>query len=90
MLFKTTHHLGAKAQYVAICVFSSQFSILIIVGLIGPNRGHIPEYIGLRLGPRLLCHVNHRFLTGISHLQKVPATSDLLKFVLGRHAINLV
>ena len=35
-----------------VCVFSTQFSILIIVGLIGPNRAHIPEYIGIRLGPR--------------------------------------
>ena len=30
------------------------------------------------------------FLTEISYLEKVPATSDLLKFVLGRQAINLV
>jgi hypothetical protein len=35
-------------------------------------------------------HVDLRFLTGISYLKKVPATSDLLKFVLGRQAINLV
>ena len=55
---------------VAICVFSTQFSILIIVGLIGPNRGDIPDYIALRLGPRLLCHVNHWFLDGIFDLQK--------------------
>jgi hypothetical protein len=35
-------------------------------------------------------HVDLRFLTGISYLKKVPATSDLLKFALGRQAINLV
>jgi hypothetical protein len=35
-------------------------------------------------------HVALGFLAGISYLKKVPATSDLLKFVLGRQAINLV
>ena len=43
---------GFSMPRVAICVFSTQFSILIIVGLIGPNRAHIPQYIGPRLGPR--------------------------------------
>jgi hypothetical protein len=35
-------------------------------------------------------HVDFWFLTGISYWKKVPATSDPLKFVLERQAINLV
>jgi hypothetical protein len=37
--------------YQAFCIL--ECIILTLVGLIGPNRGPILEYIGLRLGPRL-------------------------------------
>ena len=74
------------------CVFSTQFSILIIVGLIGPNRGHIPEYIGLRLGPRYFQPRSTGWPSIFdwnSYLKKVAATYDLLKFVLGPQQVDL-
>jgi hypothetical protein len=37
--------------YQAFCI--PEYIILIVLGLIGPNRAHIPEYILPRLGPRL-------------------------------------